>query len=76
VAAVPGDASCFTKLVCRLAGKPFVVDEFKAGELVETGKLTPAQLSEVLGARQIRYYPQAIWAMPNTSLTAWLKPIK
>jgi hypothetical protein len=33
VAAMPGDAACFTKLVCRLAGKRFALDEFKTDEL-------------------------------------------
>jgi hypothetical protein len=73
VAASPGDASCFTKLVCRLAGKPFVVDEFKTGELIETGKATQAEISEMLAAQKIRWFPEAIWANPNTSFSAWLR---
>jgi hypothetical protein len=75
VAATPGDASCFTKLVCRLAGKPFVVDEFKTGELMETGKATQAEISETLAAQEIRWFPKAIWANPNTSFSAWLRLI-
>jgi hypothetical protein len=73
VAAVPGDASCFTKLVCRLAGKPFVVDDFKTGELIETGRMTRADLSEAFASRGIRAYPKVIWAQPNTSFSAWLR---
>jgi hypothetical protein len=73
VAAVPGDASCFAKLVCRLAHKPFVVDEFKTGEMIETGKTTRAEMAEVFAARGILYYPKPVWAAPKTSLSAWLK---
>jgi hypothetical protein len=73
VAAVPGDASCFTKLVCRLAGKPFVVDEFKTGELIETGKVTEAELSDLLVSRKILIDPKAIWAAPKTSFSQWLR---
>ena len=29
VAGQDGNVACFTKLVCRLGGKPFAVDEFK-----------------------------------------------
>ena len=73
VAAIPGDASCFTKLVCRIAGKPFVVDEFKTGEMIETGRVTQTEMSEALAAHKIRWIPTALWAQPNTSLSAWLR---
>jgi hypothetical protein len=73
VAAIPGDASCFTKLVCRIAGKPFVVDEFKTGEMIETGRVTQTEMSEALAAHKIRWIPTALWADPNTSLSAWLR---
>jgi hypothetical protein len=72
VAATAGDASCSIKLVCRLAGKPFVVDEFKTGELIENGKATEAEISEALAAYQIRAFSQAR-AGPSTSLSAWLR---
>jgi len=73
VAAIPGDASCFTKLVCRIAGKPFVVDEFKTGEMIETGRVTQTEMSEVLAAHKIRWIGTALWAQPITSLSAWLR---
>ena len=53
VAAVRGDVACEVKLVCRLAKKPFVVDEFKMEELVATGRATKAQVAAMLRARQI-----------------------
>jgi hypothetical protein len=73
VAAVPGNASCFTKLICRLAGKPFSVDEFKTDEMIETGQATRAGISNLLALRKIITYPEAIWADPNTSISAWLR---
>ena len=53
VASIPGDVFCSNKVVCRAAGKPFAVDEFKTEELVATGKVSEAQLSEWLRARHI-----------------------
>ncbi len=72
VAAIPGDASCFTKLVCRIAGKPFVVDEFKTGEMIETGRVTQTEMSEAVAVHKIRWIPTAL-AQPNTSISAWLR---
>jgi hypothetical protein len=37
VAAIPGPVACDFKVVCRLAGKPFVFDDFRAEMLVATG---------------------------------------
>jgi hypothetical protein len=37
VAAIPGPVACDFKVVCRLAGKPFVYDDFRAEMLVATG---------------------------------------
>jgi hypothetical protein len=37
VAAVPGPVACDFKVVCRLAGKPFSYDDFRAEMLVATG---------------------------------------
>ena len=58
VATIPGDAACFTKLVCRLAGKRFAVDEFKTDELVATGKATPAEVAALLDANGITWVPE------------------
>ena len=37
VAAIPGPVACDFKVVCRLAGKPFVYDDFRTEMLVATG---------------------------------------
>jgi len=56
VAAIPGDVFCSNKVVCRAAGKPFAVDEFKMEELVATGKATEADVSAWLHARRITVF--------------------
>ncbi|MCK1712159.1 hypothetical protein, partial [Bradyrhizobium sp. 143] len=73
VAATQGDVACFVKLVCRQAGKPFVVDEFKTDELVATGRATPADIAAMFRARGITYHPktQATGAEVDTSLSHW-----
>lgn len=66
VAAMPGDVACLTKLICRQAGKPFVVDEFKTDEMVVTGRATPDDIKVLLAANQIRWIP----LIPETSFSA------
>jgi hypothetical protein len=75
VAAVPGDAACFIKLVCRQAGKPFAVDEFRTDELVATGKATPADIAALLDAKRIRWIPKTVpkGAEANTSFMRGLR---
>ena len=51
VAAIPGPVACSNLLVCRMAGKPFVYDQFWATQLVETGRMTWQQI-EQLARRQ------------------------
>ncbi|WP_404551742.1 hypothetical protein [Bradyrhizobium niftali] len=72
VSTIPGDVACFIKLVCRRAGKRYVVDDFKTEEMVTMGKTTPAGVVELLQARGITWYPstEAILA-PDTSLRRW-----
>jgi len=53
VASLQGDVFCSNKLVCRAAGKPFAVDEFKMEELVATGRATEADISALLRDRHI-----------------------
>ena len=60
VAAMPGDVACLAKVVCRHAGKRFVVDEFKVQELVATGRATAAEVASMLDARQIVAVDSAI----------------
>lgn len=51
VAAIPGPVACQNLVVCRMAGKPFVYDQFWATQLVETGRMTWPQV-EQLARRQ------------------------
>jgi hypothetical protein len=37
VAAIPGPVACDYKVICRMAGKPFVYDDFRAEMIVATG---------------------------------------
>jgi hypothetical protein len=37
VAAIPGPVACDYKVICRMAGKPFVYDDFRADMLIMTG---------------------------------------
>jgi dolichyl-phosphate-mannose-protein mannosyltransferase len=53
VVGIPGDVSCTVKVVCRLAGKRFVHDEFKTEELVATGSATEADIAAMLASRGI-----------------------
>ena len=80
VAAIQGDVFCSNKVVCRAAGKPFVVDEFKMEELVATGKMTEAEISALLGSRRITVFESSDQTTVNvldTSLSkAWRDRLK
>jgi hypothetical protein len=72
---------CSNKVVCRAAGKPFAVDEFKMEELVATGKMTEDEIAALLKSRHITVFESSRQTTVNvldTSLsTAWrgrLKP--
>jgi hypothetical protein len=67
VAAMPGDVACDIKIMCRLAKKPFVVDEFKIEELIATGNATTAEVASMLRARQIT--PFAHTPLPNDDVS-------
>ena len=75
VADIPGDVFCSNKVVCRVAGKPFAVDEFKMEELVVTGKATEADISAWLRDRHIAVFESGRHTTMNavdTSLSrAW-----
>lgn len=70
VAAMSGDVVCTNKVVCRLAGKPFVADEFKLEELVATGNATTADVASMLEARQISSFAN-IPGGADTSFSRW-----
>lgn len=53
IARTRGDVACSNKVVCRAAGKPFVVDEFKMEELVATAKATAEDVDWMIAAAGI-----------------------
>lgn len=75
VADIPGDVACTTKLVCRTAGKPFVVDEFKVEELILTGRATDKGIAAKMVDGGIRSFEETRPAVahPGTSISAWFK---
>jgi hypothetical protein len=80
VAAIQGDVFCSNKVVCRAAGKPFAVDEFKMEELVATGKMTEDEISALLSSRHITVFKSSDRTTVNvldTSLSkAWRDRLK
>ena len=55
VSAIPGPVACSIKLVCRMAGKAFVYDDFKVFQLLNTGRMTPDALAHSLKQNGITY---------------------
>jgi hypothetical protein len=53
VASIDGNVYCDIKIVCRLAGKPFAVDDFKVGEMLATKRLDRSELDELLALRGV-----------------------
>jgi hypothetical protein len=73
---VHGDVFCTNKVVCRMAGKPFVVDEFKVEQLALTDKLSEDDLRVLLAFRNISVFKSdvATTAFVDTSLSrVWWK---
>jgi hypothetical protein len=72
VEAIPGDVYCSNKVVCRLAGKPFVVDDFKVEQMVATGSVTKQQLDDMLKSRKIVTFDSGVTGMVDTSVSRWM----
>jgi hypothetical protein len=74
VVAIPGDVACTVKVVCRLAGKTFVVDEFKTEEMVAAGSATESDVAAMLKSRQITPFVSAMAADAHVdeSIIRWL----
>ena len=74
VAAIPGPAACYYKVICRMAGKPYVYDDFRAEMLIATGAvpglnerdlvrmhgLTDAQVDPAVGIESL-YRELQVW---------------
>jgi hypothetical protein len=71
VAAMHGDVACDIKIMCRLAKKPFVVDEFKMEELIATGNATTAEVASMLRARQITSFAHTPLPNDDVSFSRW-----
>jgi uncharacterized protein (DUF697 family) len=57
IAAIPGLVYCKgNNLLCRLAGKPFAVDDFKTAELVATSRITQQGLLALFKERHITVF--------------------
>ncbi len=57
VAAIPGPVFCKKdNLLCRRAGKEFVVDDFKTDQMVATGKFREADVEELIRNRGITIF--------------------
>jgi hypothetical protein len=71
VAKIEGSVYCEVKVVCRRAGKPFVVDDFKVEEMVATKHTTEAGIEEMLalhGITRFKSDPASMGAV-DTSLS-------
>lgn len=66
VAAIRGDVYCTIKIVCRLAGKPFVVDDFKVGQMVATKRLSQSELDALIARRHITAFHNDLAGMVMT----------
>jgi len=59
ITATPGAVMCWRiNLVCRQAGKEFVVDDFKTEQFVATGRFSEAEVAQMLRDRQITVLEQ------------------
>jgi hypothetical protein len=55
LAQIPGPVACDYKVVCRLAGKPFVYDDFRAEMLVATGAARGLDVEGLMRAHGLTY---------------------
>jgi hypothetical protein len=56
VAAVPGPVACDYKIICRMAGKPFVYDDFRADMLILSGAAHGLDAPGLIRAHGITYF--------------------
>lgn len=60
VAQLHGSVFCRqANLICRDAGKAFVVDDFKTDQMIAAGKLTPDQVDDLIRSRGITIFEAA-----------------
>jgi hypothetical protein len=56
VAAIPGPVACDHKIICRMAGKPFVYDDFRADMLILSGAAHGLDAHGLVHAHGITYF--------------------
>ena len=71
VAGIEGLVFCSNKIVCRAAGKPFAVDDFKVEEMVATSAISAQDLAQLLLKQQITTFRNdpATWGAIDNSLS-------
>ena len=71
VAGIEGLVFCSNKIVCRAAGKPFAVDDFKVEEMVATSAISAQDLARLLQKQQITTFKNdpATWGAIDNSLS-------
>ena len=71
VAAIEGLVFCTNKVVCRAAGKPFAVDDFKLEQMVATSAISATDLAQLLRTQQITTFASApaTWGAVDNSLS-------
>ncbi|TMJ25012.1 MAG: hypothetical protein E6G88_18330 [Alphaproteobacteria bacterium] len=57
IRAVPGPVACTIAAVCRLAGKPLVLDRFAMEQRIKAGRWTAGELEARVRAAGIRNEP-------------------
>ena len=56
VAAIPGPVACTVKIVCRMAGKPYVWDDFRTDMLIYSGAAKGLDAPGLIRQRGYTYY--------------------
>jgi hypothetical protein len=55
IAAIPGPVACDYKVICRMAGKPFVYDDFRADMLIASGAANGLDAKGLIRAHGLTY---------------------
>jgi hypothetical protein len=56
IAAIPGPVACDNKVICRMAGKPFVYDDFRADMLIMTGAAKGLDAAGLIRQHGLTYF--------------------
>jgi hypothetical protein len=71
IAAMPGAVSCENRLVCRMAGKGFVYDNFFVGQRMATGRTTEAEIGARLSVEGIKMVTNDPRGSADSILRRW-----